>query len=79
MRIVRTGHYQRGIVGWFFKIVNIAFNLLMALAAGVSFWAWNEPIIVFIFTIWPIGALVLGLLSYFTRGKKVIIEDHFER
>jgi hypothetical protein len=51
----------------------------MALAAGVSFWAWNEPIIVFIFTIWPIGALVLGLLSYFTRGKKVIIEDHFER
>ena len=81
---VRTERYKRGFFGWIFKIIFVGFNLFMAAwmiltwsaiskngggaGAGI-FYAW------ILLWIWAPGAFVLGLLSYMTRGRKVIVEE----
>jgi hypothetical protein len=88
-RIVRTERYKRGVFGWIFKGLFIAFNLFMVFATGGLLWflttrpeLTNNPGIAGAFIgmvlIWGLGALLLGLLSYFTRGDKVIIEERIQ-
>jgi hypothetical protein len=88
-RIVLTEHYKRGFFGWIFKFLFVAFNLFMVFAMGVMLWLFttraellNNPGMgrgfLGILLTWGLGALILGLLSYFTRGKKVIIEERIQ-
>ena len=94
-RIIRTERYKRGIFGWIFKIMFIAFNVFMLTVVGLTFWGMSQyapadihtrpggalgltfgfGIILFV---WALASFILGLLSYFTRGKKVIIEERIE-
>jgi hypothetical protein len=94
-RIVRTERYKRGLFGWFFKLVFLAFNVFMAIVFGLTIWSMNQyappdtltkpgagagmtigfGVILFI---WALGAFILGMLTHFTRGKKIIIEETHE-
>jgi hypothetical protein len=92
-RVVRTERYRRGVFGWLMKLVFIAFNLLMA-AWTASIWYFalkTSPELtspgmglgvfagsVLILVIWACGAVVLGLATYFSRGRKVIVEERRE-
>jgi hypothetical protein len=79
-RIKRTERYQRGVFGWFFRILFLAFNLVMVTSLGFLILllpAVVTPLKVIIFFAWLLGALILGVLSYVTRGNKVIIEEDY--
>ena len=92
--IVRTERYQRGVFGWIFKILFIAFNVFMLAAVGLTLASisgvhvenTNEAArtgmvlgitagIGVILFLWALGSVILGLLTYFTRGPKIIVEE----
>jgi hypothetical protein len=94
-RIIRTERYKRGIFGWIFKILFIAFNVFMLVAFSSTIWTMSHyaPADMYsnpgaalgltmgyglILFVWALASFILGLLSYFTRGKKVIIEEVIE-
>jgi hypothetical protein len=94
-RIVRTESYKRGIFGWLFKILFIAFNVFMLAAVSLTFWGFGHQTLEdtykypgaalgltlgfgLILFIWALGSFILGMLSYFTRGRKVIVEERIE-
>lgn len=93
-RIVRIERHRRGFFGWIFRLLFLSFNILMLLVISHSFytaWRLSEDLanrddirvgatgaIGALLFIWIVGALFLGVLSYVTRGNKVIIEESRE-
>jgi hypothetical protein len=68
---VRT---ERGFVGWIWKLLFIAFNLAMAAQAAASIYKGDSVLaILLILVLWAPGFVILGTLSYLTRGGKVTI------
>ena len=90
-KIVRIERYRRGFFGWIFRIFFVGFNVLMLIAIIVysllvAFAAPDKHDLAgrigaalygngFLIAVWIPGALLLGVLSYVTRGNKVIIEE----
>lgn len=80
--------YRRGFFGWIFLLLFWGWNLLMvwALLKGKAAIDCSQytteaecdtevglATMAFLF-MWAIGSVVFGLLAYFTRGRKEIIE-----
>jgi len=90
--VIRRERYQRGIFGWIFKLLFIAFNVFM-FAVLVVLWvganqtptdprdtmhvgaAITAGATMMLAIPWVLGDIILGLLTYFTRGTKVIVEE----
>lgn len=81
--------YRRGVFGWIMLLLFWGFNALMALAvvgalsdvSGPSDPAMRDAYaagvglgLMLLLMFWAAGAVVFGLLAYFTRGRKEIIE-----
>src|SRR5215472_10377476 len=89
-RIIRTERYERELLGWIFTLLFIAFNLFMIAVVGKVLWDLGEeiphsadglgmslyPLIILL--LWAFGSVILGVLSYMIRGRKVIIEERVE-
>jgi hypothetical protein len=65
---------ERDFVGWIWMFLFIAFNLAMAAWAAASIYKMDSVLsILLILVLWAPGFVILGTLSYLTRGGKVTI------
>lgn len=71
---------KRGIIGWFFLLVFILWNLFMVLwivsalsNAGGNAAAGGIAFIILLF-VWAAGSMVTGILALVTRGSKTIVK-----
>jgi hypothetical protein len=72
--MAQTVRTERDFVGWNWMFLFIAFNLAMAAWAAASIYKVDSVLgILLILVLWAPGFVILGALSYLTRGGKVTI------
>jgi hypothetical protein len=94
MPIIQREVRRRGPVGWVFKVLFIAFNVVMAIWL-VSYWGTVGGQIssatsdaakaggalgatlgtTMLLLLWVLGTIILGALTFFTRGRAVLITE----
>lgn len=76
---------RRGIIGWIFLLIFWAYNALMlySIAVGVASSGASGASAGFAIMVWLVfwaaGAVILGLMAHFTRGKREMVETEVRR